>query len=225
MRELLSLLGTSRQKNKKEQSWFERDAGDARLAADRQLIAAAYPNLKYGLNFRRHEVFLRGDIVLVEASSGIPTRIATEVRFPDDYPETEPQAFEIGNRFVHEVDRHFYSDTEGCCLWLPPESQWDEKDPAALMNFLDHVTLFYERQLIFDASGGKIWPWGERGHGNNGYLEFFAERLGGIGNARIFEKIVRKKIQLPRRSQCPCGSGRRYKDCHERAVTELQKRF
>ena len=220
MRELLHLHGHTPQ-NKTEEKWFERDDGDARLARDRELIKNDYPYLKYGLNHREKRIFLRGKIVLIEEFSGVPTNIEVKVIFPDFYPQIEPTAYDADNQFEHVADRHFYPDGR-CCLWLPPESEWRVKDDGTLLNFLNQVAVFFERQLIFDASGEKIWAWGSRGHNEDGFIEYIQEKLR-VDSERLkfFLPLISNKALLDKKSRCPCGSKRPYRYCHFPMVNEL----
>lgn len=221
MRDLLYLHVHTPPKIKDGEKWFEQDEGDARLSRDRQLIKGKYPDLKYGLNHRNKFVFLYGEIVLKEASSGIPTRIGVKILFPDEYPKTEPIAVEIANLFEHIADRHFYPNGI-CCLWLPPESQWNPDDENALLKFLDHVAVFFERQLIYDATGGTVWAWGERGHGRSGYIEYIQEKLN-VTSEKLqnFLPLISGKMSFEKKSRCPCGSGRPFRFCHLSMVVEL----
>lgn len=223
MRELLSLVGhTLRTEGRPH--WFERDEGAERLAQDRALIRRDYPDLKYGLNYRLRRVFLDGTITL-RAECGIPTRIKTRVIFPDTYPQHEPMAYETGNRFKHIADRHFYTDG-GCCLWLPVESQWSPREATALHPFLDQVSTFFERQLIYDASPDKQWAWGERGHNIVGYIEFIQEALGGDASmVSNFEGLLSGREEIDLASYCPCESGKKYKYCHARRFARLIERL
>ena len=110
----------------KPKAWYQRDGG-GRLAQDRERIAAAFPGLSYQIDEQAGRVFLEGTITLV-AECGISTPIQVRVEFPDDYPEHEPRVYDDAQRFPYEADRHFYPDGR-CCLWLPPESRWNAKDP------------------------------------------------------------------------------------------------
>jgi hypothetical protein len=94
--------------------------------------------------------------------------IAIRITFPRDYPESEPIAFDAAGRFPVSADRHIIKGGQ-FCLWLPPCSPWDRDDPRKLLRFLDEVTVFLERLLIFDATGGKIWPGDHYKHGAEGY--------------------------------------------------------
>lgn len=219
MREWLHLLGPM-EKPSDPPKWFERDEGDARLAHDRSLIRFAYPDLTFALHFKQRQVILRGTITLREEKSGIPTPIRTKIVLPDDYPEREPISADDGKHFQHEADRHFYK-TGVCCLWLPLETQWRPDDPDSLLTYVHQVALFFERQLMYDASG--IWPWGERGHDKAGYIEFLEEQLG--GDERIIElflPIILGHSSVHRKSKCPCGRGRDYYVCHKAKVDAIR---
>jgi hypothetical protein len=163
----------------------------------------------------------------MRAECGIPTRIKTCIIFPDDYPEQEPLAYEVGRSFPHIADRHFYRDG-GCCLWLPAESEWNSHDPSALIKFIDQVAVFFERQLIYDADPKKAWAWGERGHGVNGYIEFLQEAFGGDASlVHLFMPVLTGKATLNTNVRCPCGKGKRYNQCHapqiERLIRQLKR--
>lgn len=223
MRELLYLVGPTPGADSR-QRWFQRDEGEERLAHDRTLIERDYPTLKYGLNYRLRRVFLDGTITL-RAVCGIPTQIKTRIIFPDEYPEHEPMAYETGDMFPHIADRHFYPDG-GCCLWLPVESEWRPREETTLHNFLDQVSTFFERQLIYDASPEKRWAWGERGHGIKGFIEFIQEALGGDASlVNNFAGLLSGREEINPASDCPCDSGKRFKYCHAKRIAKLIERL
>lgn len=219
MREWLHLLGPMG-KPSDPPKWFERDDGDARLAHDRSLIRSAYPGLTFALNFKLRQVTLRGTITLKEEKSGIPTPIQTKIILPDDYPDREPISADDGDHFEHVADRHFYK-TGVCCLWLPLETQWRRDDPEALLNYVHQVAVFFERQLMYDASS--FWAWGQRGHDKAGYIEFLEERLDGDEKLiELFLPVILGGSQVHRRSKCPCKSGRDYIRCHKARVEGIK---
>jgi hypothetical protein len=223
VRDLLFLLGHT-PGNDGRPHWFERDEGAERLARDRALIGSDYPTLKYALNHRLRSIFLDGTITL-RAECGIPTQIRTRIVFPNTYPEHEPLAYETGDMFEHVPDRHFFRDG-GCCLWLPVESEWNPRETTALHNFLDHVSTFFERQLIYDAAPDKRWAWGERGHGVDGYIEFIQEALGGdVSAVSNFVGLLSGREKIDPNSECPCGKGKKLKYCHAKRLASLIERL
>lgn len=205
----------------KPRPWYERGRG-ARSEHDRALVARFYPGLEFRIDDVRQKAILEGTITLVEEDCGVRTRIASRIEFPATYPKSEPEAFETGGRFERIPKRHI--DPNGkCCLWLPPRSPWDPEDQDALRRFLDELAVFFHRQLVFDVTG--TWPGREWDHGDNGYLEYLLEELG--GDPALLDALTRA-VPLSsggRNAPCPCGSGRKYKRCHLNRVETLAHRL
>ena len=97
---------------------------------------------------------------------------------------------------------------------------------TALHPFLDQVSAFFERQLIYDASPEKRWAWGERGHGIIGYIEFVQDALDGDASlVDNFALLLSGRENLDPNSFCPCGRNRKYKHCHAKRIAKLIERF
>jgi hypothetical protein len=167
-------------------------------------------------------VRLRG-LLLFGSDSGITTRVAVRLDFPARYPEQEPTAYDDEGRFPPGLDRHILRDGR-CCLWLPPRSRWKPYDLDALLPFLDEVALFFDRQLVYEATGGKKWPGGEYPHGHAGYLEFLQETLT-VDRSKIeaLAPALLNRARPERNDPCPCGSGRKFKRCHALGIWQLQQ--
>jgi hypothetical protein len=167
---------------------------------------------------------LEGDFVL-QTDCGVSTSIAVRLVFPRDYPESEPTAFDAVGRFPVSADRHIIKDGQ-FCLWLPPCSPWDKEDPNRLRRFLDEVTVFLERQLIFEATGGKIWPGDQYKHGAEGYEEFMLALLDDDdAHLSSLFPVILGKVHPGRNEFCPCGSQKKYKHCHSDATAEIVRRI
>lgn len=202
--------------------WYERDGGP-RLAHDEVLVGEHYPGLRYRVDHYARSVSLTG-IITLRTGSGIPTKIATRVEFPEGYPNHEPRVYESAGRFPHEPDRHFFPDGR-CCLWLRPESKWDAKNPDCLLCVLDETVLFFERQLIHDLYPDALWPGGERGHGMLGYAEYVYELLGEDEELlSALAPVFAREVSVGRNNSCPCGSGTKYKRCCLPRVEEIERR-
>ncbi len=206
-------------------SWYERDGG-ARLTQDRAGISEMFSGLSYRVDEVAERVFLDGTITLV-AECGVPTSIAVRVEFPSDYPQGEPRIFEVGGLFPHVSDRHFFADGQ-CCLWLPPESRWNAEDPDGLCSFLAEAAVFLDQQLVYEAEGRGEWPGAQRSHGDEGYLEFVQETLGGDRHLlAVFAPVLldHKTGHVQSNDPCPCGSRRKYKRCHKPCVEDIKRRM
>jgi hypothetical protein len=208
----------------KPKSWFERSEG-LLLQQQQVLVKAHYPGLTFQADSESGRMLLEGDFVL-NADCGIPTPIRIRIRFPSNYPSSEPVAYDVGAFFPRDVDRHILS-SGAFCLWLPPCSPWDETAPdTSLLRFLDEVTVFLERQLVYDAIGGKQWPGPQYRHGKYGYLDFMLSILD--GNEKLLDALlpaILGKVSPGRNEGCPCGSLLKYKRCHASLVEHLVGRI
>jgi len=196
------------------------------MVQDRAGIAEMFPGLSYRVDEAAGRVFLDGIITLV-AECGVPTSIVVRVEFPSDYPQAEPRIFEVAGHFPHMSDRHFFADGQ-CCLWLPPESRWKPDDPNGLCRFLEEAAVFFDQQLVYEAEEKSIWPGEQRSHGDEGYLEFVQETLGGDRQLlAVFAPILLglKTGHIQSNDPCPCGSRRKYKRCHKQRVEEVRRRM
>lgn len=215
-----------RRKPTRARPWYQRDKG-ARLAADTKLVAENFPTLAFRIEEQTQLVFLEGPLT-IGSKCGITTTIETRLVFPSSYPNAEPVAFDATRRFKPYPgktieDRHL-SGKGQCCLWLPPRSAWSSANPNALRDFLDQLVIFFDRQLIYDATGE--WPGPAYDHGRNGYRQFIEEELqNNAALANSLSPIILRQVSIGRNDGCPCGSERKFKKCHLHIVEQIQLRI
>jgi SEC-C motif len=208
-----------RHSESKPKPWFERSSG-ALLRQEQAVVNEYYPGLVFRADDAGLRMSLEGDFIL-EADCGVPTRIRTRIDFPSNYPASEPTAYDAAGHFPTGLDRHILPDGQ-FCLWLPPCSSWDNDNPSSLLRFLDEVTVFLERQLIYDATGGREWPGPQYKHGKYGYIEFMLSILGNKGDDfRTLFPVILGHVHPERNELCPCGSKRKYKRCHADRVESI----
>jgi len=73
---------------------------------------------------------------------------------------------------------------------------------------------------------GDPWPFDEWSHGIEGQLEYYREVFGtdNLGHVRKYlEYMIAKKVKG--HWECPCGSGRRIRDCHSQQIYSLRMRM
>lgn len=209
----------------KPKAWYERSEGVARLVHDRALIAEAYSTLSHRIDDEAERVHLDG-VLVYRAACGIPTEIDVRVDFPFDYPRSEPQAYDAARRFPHSMNRHFSTEDGCCCLWIPPKSRWNPQDRNTLIPFLDEVAVFFDRQLVYDASGQVAWPGGQYGHGAAGYKEWIVEEFGGSAETvAAFLPMMEGAMEVGRNDRCPCGSGLKFKRCHGPTLDRVRRQI
>lgn len=204
--------------------WHEHDGG-ARLDADKRLLVQYYPTLTFVIDDSEKRAKLLGKICL-NSECGVPTQVAIEIRFPRDYPISEPVSYDAERRFKAAPgqmieDRHICQNGQ-FCFWLPPTSPWSPDDPRALLRFLDELSVFLDRQLVYDVT--EKWPGPAYAHGPEGYRQFIIEQL--QNDVDLFLKLrplFARELSVGRNDTCPCGSGNKFKKCHFETVAAIER--
>lgn len=144
---------------------------------------------------------------------------------PALFPWDEPRVIETGNRIPKVADRHVFPECGYCCLCVWEEWLLTAPDHTFATFLTGVMHDYFVSQSYFEARGE--WPFGQRWHGVAGVLESFAEILGVENNATIVIEHLRllSMNNLKGHHLCPCGSGRRLRQCHRDKVDKLKKRI
>lgn len=131
------------------------------------------------------------------------------------------------------ADLHTYADGSAClCLKLAEAGYFP--NGFALPAFIQELVLpYFYAQSYFEIHGK--WPWDTLSHGILGWIEWyrdqepssreitygFLEKLKATQSWHVIQKELSKKNELKGHQRCICGSGRRYRDCHESVFSAL----
>lgn len=149
--------------------------------------------------------------------------------------EKLPKVRETGGRIrafaeergLAEIDLHISPDDSLCLV-----GALDENTNQSFRDFLDSPVLqFLYDQSYFEKYGRR--PRGQYSHGMLGIFENYFDRRE-VENGKLLEaclntlkksrqwpeikKILFRKGNIKGHWQCPCGSGKRFRDCHENAL-------
>ncbi len=203
----------------KGRTWYEADP--TLYAQIVREVKAVYRNLYFST--QDDIVYLKGSFPISDGERVID-RYQIEVEFPLDFPDSLPIVRELGGRIPRNADRHIFKQDDALCLFVADEASWVCPDRSDFLGFLDGpVRNFLISQTVFDLTGK--WPFGQRSHGAKGLFEFYAEKL-----AASDVQVVLKLMDLMRKKEikghwpCPCGSGKRLRDCHYRIVREFRQK-
>ena len=196
------------------------DTVTAALASCQPALKATDVGDKYVIQGRFH---------VHERITGAPTDppisiYEVEIWLFPEFPDTEPRVFEIGRRIPRDLDRHMFSDG-GCCVtvweaWLAtaPRTSFE-----AFLN--GPLREFFLSQFWYELNGE--WPFGEWSHGMKGLEEAYAAVLRVPSEGRrvraYLDVLSRQRPKM--RRPCPCGSGRRLRDCHCKEIMALHQQI
>ena len=185
-------------------------------------VQAVYPNLHFHPQSDR--VVVRGTFPVVHDGEELD-RYAVEIVLLHDYPDSIPLVFETGGRIPHHADYHVQAKTGEVCLFLADERWEVYPSGTSLLDFLDGpFRNFFLGQSLFRRTGE--WPFGEHKHAADGIRDYYAKLLGTedlgviVGYLECLSRAVVKGHWT-----CPCGSGKRLRDCHRREIEELRAKI
>ena len=160
---------------------------------------------------------LRGSFPLTQDGE-VLDRFLIQVEFPDGVARL-PVIREIGGRIPRTAERHVFAG--GAICTEVPELTLLRGDYSLLSYLEGPVRNYFLGQTLVER--GEPWPFGERAHNKPGLVDAYAEILGVSGEPavrRYLDLLGHKKIKG--HWPCPCGSGRRLRDCHDADVRKLR---
>ncbi len=193
------------------------------LAREQRCLAESYPSLL--LDTSRRQAVVTG-VMQVAGEVGYTVDLLVPDRYPREIPVQRCDRKEI----PWEVDRHVYPGSGIACLCVPSEYRWHWPCGSNLTDFLENlVRPFFVGQLYYQAHGQ--WPAGaERSHGREGIVEAYRDilsPLGPVASATIewVMKLLVRKNDPKGHETCPCGSGRKLRDCHRDLLARFRRKI
>lgn len=196
-------------------------AGSEAFVQLKSEVETAYPGLRVSLSEGRLSV--AGTFPVQHAGSALDFfRIRVEV--PESFPLDLPVVFETEGRIPWTANRHVESCGKAC-LFVPDERWKYFPESGTLLEFLrGPVHAFFLSQHVFEKTGA--WPFGARSHGVEGIAEAYAEELGSADLDLVCRYLdVLRKPEVKGHWPCPCGSGRKLRDCHQDQVQALRAKI
>lgn len=201
--------------------WFERDT--VSVENERQHLRQEFPTL--ALEIIDDQTWVTGTLAVVESVA-----YTVNLLVPDRYPEEAPVLFCDPREIPWSGERHVFSKGRAClCVRTELRLHWPNgSDLADFLRVL--VVPYFIGQVYFDAHGD--WPQdsGERSHGVEGIKECYRELVAPIGQVTDeiiidFARLLSRKNPVKGHELCPCGTGRRLRNCHREFVSELRERI
>lgn len=215
--------------------WYQ--SNPSLLRKEQAAIEAAHPGL--GLEIQQPGFRINRELCLKRecaVAAGIYTLTAPGAPYydyriavlpPDNYPASPCLVFCNDPRLpIGNIDRHILSNGQAC-LAVPGDLHRRWSPATGIVGFLEEfVSPFLAWQVFYDAHGHPP-PWGQRAHGVEGIIEFYAEALGIPAGPCIpgFVPLIARKHSPKGHEICPCGSGLRLRHCHAAALSEARSRI
>ncbi len=183
-------------------------------------LASEYPTLRVVSTADR--VLIKGAFPVRDGAEVLDW-YAVEIELASDHPKSLPRVREVGARIPWLLDRHVLSDGTACVVL--PDAYWLENPTGrvSIPGFLaGPVRDFFLGQSVVEL--GDPWPQGEWAHGAKGVVQHYTKMLEVNSIEQICRILLTTAKPLKGHLLCPCGGGRRYRDCHRAKVTVLRDR-
>ena len=198
--------------------WFWQSERGAREALE---LRERFPSLELRLDIAKREAEVCG-VLPVAGGIGYTTRIL----IPRGYPEEVPSLICTPEEIPRIDSRHNSGETACLCARCDYRKHWPRG--STLTAFVDALVIpFLTCQHYYDIHGH--WPpSGERAHGAPGVIQAYTDFCSPLGNAtgetiaRALRLLIRSGIPKGH-NPCPCGSGKRIRDCHREAVAKMRE--
>ena len=192
------------------------------LSALRHQMAAVqsrYPGLGLGRSQTGFQA-VQGKVSFSMAHRGRPIEdeFDIELRIPRDYPRSPPNVYELNER-LDDFD-HLFQDGR-LCLGAPVDVRSRFAKEQELLFFIEELVIPFLFAFSYKDRYGEM-PFGELSHGIEGILEYYADFF---GTSRYDSILLLKCLAdgvVPPLDRCPCGSGRKVKNCHGPRLSALR---
>ena len=206
----------SRKKRKLKRPWFERSPGAfVRLCNQ---VREQFPNLH--VMVEEGKVIVRGSMPIVHKGKELD-RYNIKIELSDDYPFGPAKVFETRKRIPRKADDWHVNLDGSLCVGVPEQIWPSQYRPFKLVEFLNGpLRSFLLRNSIIERGG--TWPHGEWSHGSEGIYQYYEEKLGVSDRATIRRFMECLSKPNPKGHwDCPCGDGKRIRDCHYDLICTL----
>lgn len=164
-----------------------------------------------------------GTYILKAPNSRDEIEYSINLLLPKNYPKSPPIMFCNDPKLpIDTIDRHILRHGQAC-LEVRPEIKRRWPPRAGIVDFLVNlVEPFLAWQAYYDAFGEPP-EWGERAHGMDGIIGYYADLLGVPKDTNLlgFIKLLTRKNRPKGHEPCPCNSGLKLRHCHRDSIYKV----
>lgn len=193
----------------KKSSLFERDFCDAK---------EYFPKLSYGRNRKNKIWIISGELDICDVKGNYWNTFDIKIIVPQSYPYCVPIVLEISEIIPRDIDWHI-SENGICCLDFDNNLILLSRHGINLTDFISKKIYPFFANQLFKLQEDK-YAGEEYKHHIEGVIQYYIEdlKIPTIENiVALLEQILNKK-DLTRNRLCPCKSGKKIKNCHEKTI-------
>lgn len=197
----------------KRKSPFERDFI---IAKER------FPKLSYGWNAKIKTWVITGELDICDIEGMYWDTFHITMLVPSGYPYCVPIVAEKSTIIPRDIDWHI--SPEGvCCLDISHNLKAMSKVGINLTSFISDKVYTYFANQLYRLTENK-YAGKEYAHLLDGVIQYYVETHNLKDKQAIVSMLqqITSKSNIGRNSQCPCGSGKKTKHCHQGSINTLK---
>lgn len=168
--------------------------------------------------------FLKGILDIPNDEGEVIGSFMIEIKNHEEFPYRFPILYETAGDIRNEADWHKYPD-HSCCITVEPDERLICRNGITVLEFIERHVIAYFANHHHRLITGQ-YKNGEYAHGLPGIRQFYADlfKTPDMGKWIEYYKHVfhEKSIDIGRNDQCFCGSGKKYKFCHDKVFQDLK---
>lgn len=149
------------------------------------------------------------------------------VWWPYNFPKDLPKIFECGERIPHDVDFHVnVNDNNSLCLTTRRAEKELLINTPTFENYIINLVIPFLYASVYKIKNG-YYPWGEQKHEGMGLLEDYMAffHLSDEQKTKSFLLQLVSHKNMKGHHLCPCGSGKKFRNCHAPLYWKLNKYY
>lgn len=184
-------------------------------------IQSHFPDLQF-MESEDGSPYISGNLILNDKQGVFLDNYTILIKPVSGYPFRFPHIFETGGRIPINIDWHVFEDGH-CCIKAVPEEILLCKHGINLNWFIEtQVKPYFFNQTYRELKGFFLH---ERSHGPKGNIEFFEDVFKTKNLLIIISglRFIKKRTKPNRVSRCFCGSGLKYRNCHQETYRQFSE--
>ena len=177
-------------------------------------VEESFPKLSYFWNSKSKHWIVKGELDICDIEGDYWESFNIIIGIPQSYPHCVPIVFESSKLIPRDIDWHI-SQEGACCIDIEHRLIAMSRKGIKINSFIREKVYPYFANQLYKLSEEK-YAGKEYSHHLDGIIQYYIEDLNLISPEIIIhflERILSNSL-IGRNKKCPCGSGKKIKDCH-----------
>lgn len=186
----------------------------SKFERDYVTVEEFFPKLSYFWNSKLRHWIIKGDLDICDTKGDYWETFNIIIVVPQNYPNCIPVVIENSELIPRDIDWHI-SKGGACCIDIEHNLIAMSKRGININSFIREKIYPYFANQRYKFSKEK-YAGKEYAHHLDGVIQYYIEDLYLISPEIIIhflERILSKNL-IGRNNKCPCGSGKKIKECH-----------